>query len=366
MLGFADPTSPLLMGWQANVNSAIGMALDGVTDAVHLRKTGQPVERAGLLLLFSGVSAFVNRPFSLTAHELRHMETARSIGASHVAIVEPGTANEISVGQFFLRSFVSASDPGLYEYVRPGATLNAQAYVAGAGLNANLQIAESISSRIVAGLGQVTDLSPYLWNKLWGINYFLDTGPYSDAARYLDLLEQEGFGSISARSVVFLHSASLVLSGGFLALAAAQYEFLASGRSSVVPLALELQRVTFYWPEMTTWLNPDNISLELSEYAAIGDHVLLGVAIDQPTLGNLSQPTEFTVEPALTLAPVRIGLGTTFDFSGVPFLLGRCELLMGRHFLIGIEGHWGRGDTMRELREFPLGSGVRLYSTALF
>ncbi len=58
------------------------------------------------------------------------------------------------------------------------------------------------------------DVAPYLLNKLWGITYFLETGPTSDAANYMDLVKEQGYSGVTANGAIFLNTACCLLSGG--------------------------------------------------------------------------------------------------------------------------------------------------------
>ena len=265
MVAFGAPSTQLILGWQADVNTLFQDGMDGVEGYFDLRHPGQELLRSGALALFTGVSLIVNRAFSLTAHDQNHMEAALAIGASSVGLVRADTFQSLSLGEFFLESFDFTSEPGLYSYVKPNATLREQAYVAGEGLDTNQVTANAVSTGMIEVGGHVMDLAPYLLNKLWGIPYFLETGPYSDAANYVSLLQQQGYGIPGTNSVIFLSAASCLLSGGFLGLMQGTLNFIENGDTAVKPLKLKVGDVSLFWPEVTTWLNPENVSLQVSD-----------------------------------------------------------------------------------------------------
>ena len=322
--------------------------------------------RIGTIAAFAGASLIVNRAFSLTAHDQSHMDAAKAIGSSRVSLVRESDGQEMSVWEFFIESFNFTSEPGLYDYVKPGLTQNEEAYVAGEGLDTNMMIADSIGAKIDRENGHVIDLAPYLLNKLWGIGYFLDTGMYSDAANYMHLLDDQGYGPVDATSVIYLNAASCLLSGGFLSLVTGGYQFLATGDSVVRPLGLRTEDMNIYWPELTHWLNPDNVSLSLSVDAAWRSFLFFRSAVDVPVLGNTSENTELTFGAGVKIRWMSLATEVTSHFVGFPFLIGSADFSLGEIISVGVEGFYGQGDTRRELREYPLGPGAVVFVKAAF
>jgi hypothetical protein len=116
------------------------------------------------------------------------------------------------------------------------------------------------------------------------------------------------------------------------------FDYAAAGVSSVTPLGLTAGSLAVRWPELTTWLNPDSVSLSVSVDASWMNIVALRTMIDAALPGNTR------VNPELTLgATVRI-----------------------RTLRVGLEAHYGEGNTMRELREHPLGPGALGFVRAAF
>ena len=50
----------------------------------------------------------------------------------------------------------------------------------------------------------------------------------------------------------------------------------------------------------------------------------------------------------------------------MPFFLAGTELDLNDTFTLGIEGYYGERNTMRELREYPLGPGATCFLRARF
>lgn len=357
MVNLSAPSMRLFFGWQQSVNVLFRLGLDGVSGSFGTDPSA-PLLRAGALLLFTAPGLVVDNAFSLTAHDEGHMEAARAIGASYVALVRADSLQEMSIAEFFLEAFNFTSEPGLYLYTKDNLTSKEAAYVAGEGLDVNQLIADAAGREIDQGEGNITDLAPYLLNKVWGINYFLETGPYSDAATYMTRLNEQGYGAVTKTNVIFLTAISCASSGGFLALMRGTYEFIANGSSKVQPLGLKIADVTVFWPEITTWLNADNVSLSTSVDAAYGDFLFLRAGADVPVLGNTSANPELTFGTTLRLTSMSVGLEVTSSFFGWPFLEGGVELPLGNTVSVGIQGFIGNRDTMREQREYPLGPGI--------
>ena len=219
-------------------------------------------------------------------------------------------------------------------------------------------IADTIARRIDEGAGHVTDIAPYMLNKLWGINYFMVTGPTSDAANYMDFLNRQGYGSVTAQGFIALTTASALLSGGFLSLARGANDFCFEGRSTVRPLELRIGQVSVFWPELTPWLNPDNVSLLIMVDAVWGKILFMRVGLDSPVLGNTSGNPELTCGVRVKVQSLSLGLEVTTRFVGLPFFIAGTELDLGDVFSLGLDGYYGAGNTMRESREYPLGPGA--------
>ena len=361
MLQLQEPRTELVLGWQQDINAGFHLGLDAVTRGFALEGPDRLPQRAAALAAFSGVSLIVNQAFSLTAHDERHMEAARAIGSSDVSLVS-NSGKPMSLGLFFLQAFDFTAEPGLYTYDPPAdATPADEARVRGAGLNTNLLTASRIARQIDERGGHVTDLAPYLLNKLWGIPYFRETGPDSDAAAYMDLVAEQGYHSVTAARVIGLSAASCVLSGGFLSLAGATWRYIADADAAATPLGLTLGPVRILWPEMTAWLNPDNVSVDATVDAAWGTDVLLRAGADVPALGNVAASPELTIGATVRIRPVRLGMELTSNGRGVPFLQGSAEIAVGERVSVGVEGFYGQGTTMREAREHPLGPGANAF-----
>ena len=358
MVMFDSPSTRLFLGWQRNTNTLFQIGLDSVSQYFDLHRSGQELIRFGVLTLFTGAGLIVNQAFSLTAHDESHMEAARAIGASGVSLVRSSNGQEMGIWEFFLEAFNFTSEPGLYAYSKDNPTLNEQAYVAGEGLDTNMVIADMISRKINEGAGHITDLAPYMLNKLWGISYFVETGPTSDASNYMNLLNDRGYGTVTRRNVIFLNAASCLLSGGFLNLMRGTYNFIVEGDSMVKPLELRIGEVSVFWPELTTWLNSDNTSLLVSVDAAWRDIVLMRVGIDSPILGNTRVNPELTFGVRVKIHRLSLGMELTSQFVRLPFFMGSTEFDLSDMFSVGVEGYYGERNTMREQREYPLGPGA--------
>ena len=357
MLRFDGLSAAFWMGWQAAATSLFAVGLDGASAAFGLNGPDQWFGRCALLAAFSAAGAVSSRAFSITAHDARHMEAARAIGSSSVGLVRSDNGKAMTIGEFFIESFNPAIEAGLYLYYKTGATPKETARVAGIGLDTNMLIAESISARIDRGEGHVTDCAPYVLNKLWGVPYFLETGPTSDAANYMSTLNSQGWSPVTGSAVIALNAVSCVLSGGFLSLAKGVFAYIVDGRSTVRPLSIGAGGMTVFWPELTTWLNPTCVSLQVSVDAAWQDTAFVRLGVDSPVLGNSGTP-EVTVGGTVWLAGLGLGMELTSHFQGVPFLKGNMEYRFNDLLSAGVEGFYGQGNTMRELREYPNGPGA--------
>jgi hypothetical protein len=365
MLRFDAPSGDFFIGWHQVMYTLCEVGLDGVTDSLHLDGPDQWPWRAGILAAFSGAETVASRAFSITAHDARHMEAARAIGASPVGLVTNDTGQDMTIWQFFVGSFDPTIEAGLYVWTMASPTPDQEAYVAGIGLDTNMLIAESIASRINQGEGHVADSAPYVLNKLWGITYFMETGPTSDAETYLGVLTSEGYFSATRDAVIFLSTASFLLSGGFLSLTRGAWDYIVDARTTVEPLGITVGDMKLFWPEVTTWLNPRCISLQASVDAAWRRTVRVRCAVDTPVVGDLTTP-EVTVGGTVWLSRLGLGMEVTSHFDGFPFLKGRAEIRLSDGFSAGVEGFYGQGATMRELREYPSGPGASVFLQARF
>ncbi len=366
MLRFDQPGTRLFLGWHRDLNELFRAGLDASTDALALRRPGAALPRLALLAVFAGANTVARRAFSITAHDAAHMEAALAIGATRAWLVRStDTSQEMGIGEFLLESFNPLVEPGLYTWaMSAGATPTAaqEAYVAGEGLDTNLAIAQAIAARMDSGEGQVLDVAPYVLNKLWGVSYFLETGPTSDAQDYLDQLARQGF-TVTSTQVIALQAVSFLVSGGSLGLARGTVAFVADARTSVDPIALRVGDALLCWPEMSAWLNPDNVSVQLSSRLRWSSSLLSWVGLDVPVLGAAGNP-ELTVGSGVRLGPLRVQGELTARSLGVPFVKGGAELAVGEVGAVGVEGFYGQGTTMRERREYPAGPGAAAYIRA--
>lgn len=357
MLMVSAPSTSLFLGWQQGANALFRAGLDGVASSFDLLGPGKEVSRFFTLAVFAGASLVVNQAFSLTAHDEGHIDTARSLGATGVSLVRIDNGQEMAVWQFLLEAF-SFTERALYTYSLSSPTQADLATVSAAGLDTNMLIADTIGRNIDEGEGHVTDLTPYLINKLWGIGYVLQTGPTSDAGNYVIELNAQGYMNVTRTNILSLHLLSFFLSGGFLGLVRGTYNFVFRGESEVTPLGLEIGSLGVFWPELTTWLNPDNVSVRVAVDAAWRSIILLRAGVDTPVLGNVGAGSEVTFGVAAKIQPVTVALELTTRFAGVPLCIGRLDVALSDLLSLGVEGHYGQGNTMRERREYPLGPGA--------
>jgi len=160
-----------------------------------------------------------------------------------------------------------------------------------------------------------------------------------------------------------LHAGSCLVSGGFVCLLAGAFGFIVNADTAVAPLGLRIGEATVYWPEATTWLNPDNVSVLVSTEVAWSSLFRSWAGIDLPVLGNTGSP-ELTVGSACRLGILMVGAELTARSLAFPFLKGSAEVRVGGRCSIGIEGFYGQGNTMRELREYPAGPGAAVFLRA--
>jgi hypothetical protein len=363
MLRFDALSASFWMDWQRTTDTLFAVGLDGASGALGLNNQDRWFGRFTLLAAFSAAGTVASRAFSITAHDARHMEAARAIGSSSVGLVRSDNGQSMTIGEFFLESFNPTIEAGLYFYTKVNPTPAEMAYVAGVGLDTNMLIADSISTRIDQGEGHVTDCAPYVLNKLWGVTYFLETGPTSDAGNYMGILNGQGWSSVTRDSVISLNVVSFLLSGGFLSLAKGAFDYVVDARSTVRPLGISIDGVRVFWPELTTWLNPQCVSLQVSVDAAWQDRAFVRLGVDSPVLGNIGTP-EVTIGATVWLARLGLGMELTSHFQGVPFLKGSMEYRFSDVLSAGIEGFYGQRNTMRELREYPEGPGAVGYLKA--
>ena len=323
MIRFDAPSTSLFLGWQSDAHALLHLGLDGVTAVIHITPAADTLLRAGTLALFSGAGLIVSQAFSLTAHDQSHMEAASAIGATDVGLVRSSNGQPMSIWEFFWEAFNFTEEPGLYTYLKSNPTLTELAYVSGEGLDTNMLIAEKVSRKITEGEGHVTDLAPYLLNKLWGINYFSVTGPTSDAENYMDLVNAQGHGTVDRTRFIGLHAAACLLSGGFLSLARGAWSYIFTGESAVTPLRARIGEVSLFWPELTTWLNPDNVSLLVMAEGAWRDAAFVRVGVDTPVMGNTAQNPELTLGTRVKIEKLSVGLEITSRIRRDAFLPGR-------------------------------------------
>jgi hypothetical protein len=329
MVRLDAPSTRLFLGLQDDTDALFRIGLQRTAGLLGLDRGEMRIGRLGLLAVFAGVNAVANRAFSITAHDQAHMEAALAVGAPRAWLVRSSDqSQEMSIWEFLLESFNPTTEPGLYDYQMTTQTLAEQARVSGEGLNTNMAIAASIAREIDEGEGHVMDLAPYLLNKLWGIGYLTETGPTSDAGQYVSLLNQQGFPAVTREALVGLHAASCLVSGGFLGLLAGACNFIVNADAAVKPLGLRVGDATVYWPEATTWLNPDSVSVLVSTHVAWSGLVRSWAGIDLPVLGNTGGP-EITIGAGCSVGIMGFSAELTARSLSFPFLKGSVEVRVG-------------------------------------
>jgi hypothetical protein len=99
---------------------------------------------------------------------------------------------------------------------------------------------------------------------------------------------------------------------------------------------------------------------------AVGSHVFLATGIESPVLGNMNGYPELTFDTSDRLGAMALGAGLTSRLVGVPFVYGSAEVVLRDSFSLGVEGHYGQGNTLREWREHPLGPGAQVFAKPAF
>ena len=74
--------------------------------------------------------------------------------------------------------------------------------------------------------------------------------------------------------------------------------------------------------------------------------------------GEHPRESELTFGVGVKIQRLRLGTELTSHFVGFPFLKGSAEFDLSEVFSVGGEGYYGQRNTMRELRECPLGPGA--------
>lgn len=358
MFRIASPTSRMFMAYQMDVNALVQKGFNLSFLYLGFNSEEQVMGRTGLLLLFSSASIFLNRGFSLTVHDLSHLESARSIGASEAYLKDRVTGRRMSIADFFMKSFFMREEPGLYYYSKNNLTLPEAAYVSGQGLNANMIIAASFYEKVTRGRGHITDMPVYLMNKIWGVQYFLSGGKYSDGSHYVDLLNQQGDSRVNRRHVVYLEAASTLFSGGTAALLKGTFDYISYGETEVKPLGLSFDSITVFWPELTPWLNNDNVSLYVMDDIRFGRRNFFRAGVDIPLLGNRNRVTEITAGVMRQIWRFIPRIETTWQFKGLPFVKAGTDFEFTGDLSCAFDFFYGRKNTMREVREYPSGPGA--------
>jgi len=224
-----------------------------------------------------------------------------------------------------------------------------------------MQIASDTATKINHQDGHITDMAPYMINKLWGISYFSLKGPDSDARNYVSSLNILGYRRINQQDVIYMNVASFLLSGGTISLMKGAFTYISEDNASVAPVGITLDNIEVCWPEFTTYLNSDNVSANVFVDTVVGNNTYLRIGGEKAIMGKTRANWEFTLGIECAVGDFIPGLETTSNFKGFPFIKGSLSYKFTEHLLLGAEAFYGKGHTLREVREFPAGSGEAVF-----
>ena len=360
MLAGEKMTTEGMMGWYKNTNAIFQKGFDAAYDQLNITHSDEKIKRFVFLAVTSTMSGWVNQAVSATAHEIGHKEMAESKGAE--AYLQIGGKKK-SIGEFFLSTLGSLDERSCHYSSNRILSAKEEAEISAGGININERLANLSAKKIQLGEGHIMDGTPYAMNKLLGVVYFLRGGitgtesSRSDSKRYVSFLQEQGFEDVTKDDIIKLQAVSFLLSGGTWSLLRGATRFIWQGKERVEPVGVQVGGAKIMMPELTTWLNGDNVSLGIQTRIKKKKTSFL-VGLEKAVLGNTKIRPEITA--GVNTKKGDWGLEAEMTSNGsTPYLEGKISRKLpkiDKNLSIFGKGYYGEGRTQREKRERPKGS----------
>jgi hypothetical protein len=346
-------TSEGMFSWYKNTNTMFQKKFEIAYKNPDFSCADEKVKRLMFLGFYSILSGYINYALGSTAHELGHMEKAQAIGA-HMTEFRKGN-EKISIGELFLNILGDRSHL-IHFWKKNNMTFKEKSAVSGAGINVNERLANLTAKKIQLGEGHIMDAAPYTLNKIWGLNYFSTEGnapqEFNDAIKYVDILQKQGFKDVTKEDIIKLQATSFLFSGGTWNMMKGVYKFINEGEEKVEPMGVEVGNTKIMMPELTTWLNPDNVSLGIQTRIKNKQlpKVLFLFGLEKSIFGNKNVKPEITTGFNTKLEDLEFEAEITSNGSN-PYLEGKISKKFYKGFSIFTNVYFGQGKTQREQRE---------------
>lgn len=254
--------------------------------------------RFSYLVTHSLISAWVTAgSLGYIAHEIGHLETAKHYG-SEAFVGDIISKKEITIYDLYMRLV----DGGYYDQVawHQGAWTDAEdAAVSGAGINQNTQRAEDCYLSLLRGDGHVSQTAHCLVNKTWGIRYFYNDqagnmDDHADPHQYIESLNNQGF-DVKIEDVTNLLAATSLLSGLTLSYFNGVMQYIATGETDVVPLAINIGSASVTLPGLAAYLNDTHVSTKITTGIQMNSKMLVILASEMSVYGK-ELPADYYVD----------------------------------------------------------------------
>lgn len=362
MLAESEMTPEVMQAWYKNTNSIFQIAFHKAYLRLGLTQPEDRIKRFAYLSTVSIMSLWINQAIGTLTHELGHKTVADAQGVE--GWLENG-GKRTNIGSFFVSTLGSFEERAYCTDDKTKTTSAENAAFSAAGLNANSKLAENTVKKIQTSEGHMMDGAPYAMNKIVGSLYFLKGGissnssEISDSENYVLALEEQGY-KVNKNDIIKLQAASFLLSGGTWSLLNAATQFVWNGKEKVEPIGVQVGGTKIMMPELTTWLNSDNVSLGaktlLKNNKLPNTSFIAG--LEAAILGNKNVKPEITAGVITKKGKWSVEAEATSNGSA-PYMEGKVSRKLPEinpDISAFVKGTYGRGKTEREQREHPGGS----------
>jgi hypothetical protein len=298
MLATKNPTKEALADWYFNMVNLNKLAFDKIR-SYGIIKDESEAQRLSLVIVNGIVSTWLEQAFDTSMHEMSHAEAAKAAGADQIWFATMKHPDQqLTIGGLFQNLMFKGGGAYTYYQGNNGFTPNQMASISGAGLNHQTKFAELLAKdSSVKGQFHQTELIPYLINKFSvPLYYSIDrSSESSDVKTYVESLAAQGkikpdeINETMSKMAKFATISGL-LSGRTWEGLQATMGYVKTGNATADTLKIKTPVGDVTWPEVSTYLNIDNISMKANTNLKTSTTANYDIAIEKSVVGsNISE-----------------------------------------------------------------------------
>ena len=293
-LSFADkePGPKALREWYQNIVSLNRVAFEKIKGLNFLNDSA--AERIATSIVMNTISGWITNAAKTTLHERGHTESAQNANANKTWYSTQNSNKKINMGKLFINLLSGQREAKAHYESNSEFSPKQSAAFSAAGLNQQLIFAEDIANQSVeSGQFHSSDYVHYLINKFSTPLYHKTTTPgkYNDLESFADdFVKQNIISKDEAqkfqKKVAAYSLYSALLSGRTWEGLKANIDYITKGKSTADTIRFNTPFGTISWPEFTTFLNEDSISIKGSTSILTDKLKKIDLSVEQTIIGK--------------------------------------------------------------------------------